>query len=126
MKNLKELVSKIYSICINTNRSITTNSPFDLLEKELTEYSKDLLIEFAKYMHNKKDLGEGLHMMSEVVDFLNESLNQKAFDEKLMEFIEDKKVRKIWVCYKVYERFRKVSKIDFTDSVKDNEIRIEY
>jgi len=123
MKNLKELVSTLYNICINTNRSITTNSPFDLLEKELTEYSKDLLIEFANHIDNRVIYKSDMEKF--VVEFLNEKLlNQKAFDERIMKFIEDKDVKNISVSFNTFKRVGQ--KLQTSLNLKDNEIKIEY
>lgn len=129
MKNLKELVSTVYNICISANSPITSVSPFALLEKQITEYSKGQLIEFAKHLINRINLGENF-CISDIekvaVDFLNESSIKKLFDEKVMKFIEDKDVKQVIVSYKVYERFKWYSKLGVSEDLTDNEIIIDY
>lgn len=101
----------------------------DRAEKILAEYSKDLLTGFAKYTFNRINTGEKhsvFNIENFALDYFNDIFHQ-AFYERLMTFIDDKEVRKVWVSLKVYERFRHISdKVHVTTLLSDNEIRIEY
>lgn len=120
MKNLNELVNKIYEhlLCVDSKSDIILQ-----LETELTEYSKDLLIEFANHIDNRVIYKSDMEKF--VVEFLNEKLlNQKAFDERIMKFIEDKDVKNISVSFNTFKRVGQ--KLQTSLNLKDNEIKIEY